>query len=67
MDIEYIRKDKTYHKKIYIITTPYMIKNIKNNNILKIFYRCYLLCYAYCFYDDNDSHGEDGDDKKHIE
>ena len=32
MKIDYFRKDKTYHKKSYIITTPYMIQNIKNNN-----------------------------------
>lgn len=37
MNIEYIRKEKTYHKKTYIITTPYMIKNIKNNSILQFF------------------------------
>jgi len=35
MKIEYVRKDKTYHKKSYIITTPYIIQNIKN--ILKFF------------------------------
>ena len=37
MKLEYIRKDKTYHKKTYIISTPYMIKNIKNNRILQFF------------------------------
>ena len=37
MNIEYVRKEKTYHKKTYIITTPYMIKNIKNNSILQFF------------------------------
>ena len=37
MKIDYVRKDKTYHKKTYIITTRYMIQNIKNNSILQFF------------------------------